>query len=89
MFGAGYIDGRPDPGTRIDPDNPVVKSGNQLWPNRPQPFRSQPRSLALTPDGKKLMSLFPAAKVIPIGESQSGYKTRRVTRGSISGREAS
>ena len=22
MFGAGYIDGRPDPGTRIDPNNP-------------------------------------------------------------------
>ena len=29
MFGASYIDGRPDPGTRIDPNNPVVKSGNQ------------------------------------------------------------
>jgi hypothetical protein len=27
MFGAGYIDGRPDPGTRIDPNNPAVKSG--------------------------------------------------------------
>src|SRR4051794_32482191 len=26
MFGAGYIDGRPDPGTRIDPNNPQVKS---------------------------------------------------------------
>src|SRR5687767_857576 len=33
MFGASYIDGRPDPGTRIDPNNPVVKSGNQVWPN--------------------------------------------------------
>jgi DNA-binding beta-propeller fold protein YncE len=54
MFGASYIDGRPDPGTRINPNNPIVKSGNQLWPNRPQPFRSEPRALALTPDGKKL-----------------------------------
>ena len=29
MYGASYIDGRPDPGTRIDPNNPIVKSGNQ------------------------------------------------------------
>src|SRR4051812_26371516 len=29
MFGAGYIDGRPDPGTRIDPNNPHVSSGNE------------------------------------------------------------
>jgi len=29
LFGAGYIDGRPDPGTRIDPNDPVVKSGSQ------------------------------------------------------------
>ncbi|MEY2548083.1 MAG: hypothetical protein QOD64_665, partial [Verrucomicrobiota bacterium] len=48
MFGADYINGRPDPGTRIDPNNPQVKSGSQVWPNREQPFRSQPRSLALT-----------------------------------------
>jgi len=41
MFGASYIDGRPDPGTRIDPNNPQQSSGNQRWPNRPQPFRSQ------------------------------------------------
>ena len=65
MFGAGYIDGRPDPGTRIDPNNPVVKSGNQLWPNRPQPFRSQPRSLALTPDGKKLYVSLPGREGYP------------------------
>src|SRR4051794_28302209 len=54
MFGAGYIDGRPDPSTRIDPNNAKVSSGNELWPNRPQPFRSQPRALTVTPDGKKL-----------------------------------
>jgi DNA-binding beta-propeller fold protein YncE len=65
MFGAGYIDGRPDPGTRIDPNNPVVKSGNQFWPNRPQPFRSEPRSLALTADGKKLYVTLPGREGYP------------------------
>ncbi|MEO7167290.1 MAG: YncE family protein [Spartobacteria bacterium] len=65
MFGAGYIDGRPDPGTRIDPNNPQVSSGNQKWPNRPQPFRSQPRSLALTPDGKKLYVALPGREGYP------------------------
>ncbi|HEY0378855.1 MAG TPA: YncE family protein [Pyrinomonadaceae bacterium] len=59
MHGASYIDGRPDPGTRIDPNNPVVKSGSQLWPNVKQPFRSQPRALALTNDGKKLYVTLP------------------------------
>lgn len=65
MFGAAYIDGRPDPGTRIDPNNPSVKSGNQIWPNREQPFRSQPRSLALTPDGKKLYVALPGREGYP------------------------
>ncbi len=65
MFGAGYIDGRPDPGTRIDPNNPVVHSGNQLWPNREQPFRSQPRALALTPDGSKLYVTLPGREGYP------------------------
>src|SRR5215216_1995352 len=54
MFGASYIDGRPDPGMRIDPNNPAVKSGSQKWPNIKQPFRSQPRAMALTADGRKL-----------------------------------
>src|SRR5581483_2807846 len=65
MFGAGYIDGRPDPGTRIDPNNPIVKSGNELWPNRKQPFRSEPRALALTPDGKKLYVTLPGREGYP------------------------
>jgi DNA-binding beta-propeller fold protein YncE len=65
MFGAGYIDGRPDPGTRIDPNNPVVKSGNQFWPFRPQPFRSEPRALALTPDGQKLYVTLPGREGYP------------------------
>lgn len=65
MFGAAYIDGRPDPGTRINPNNPVVKSGNQLWPNIKQPFRSQPRALALTPDGRKLYVTLPGREGYP------------------------
>lgn len=65
MYGASYIDGRPDPSTRIDPNNPVVKSGNQLWPNRKQPFRSEPRSLALTPDGRKLYVTLPGREGYP------------------------
>jgi DNA-binding beta-propeller fold protein YncE len=35
--------------TRIDPNNPEAASGNQHWPNVPQPFRSWPNALALTP----------------------------------------
>ena len=65
MFGAAYIDGRPDPGTRINPNNPQVSSGNQLWPNRPQPFRSQPRSIALTADGNKLYVALPGREGYP------------------------
>ena len=65
VFGAGYIDGRPDPGTRIDPNNPVVKSGNQHWPFVPQPFRSWPTSLALTPDGRKLYVSLPGREGYP------------------------
>ncbi|HKP92275.1 MAG TPA: beta-propeller fold lactonase family protein, partial [Chthoniobacterales bacterium] len=65
MFGADYINGRPDPGTRINPNNAAVKSGSQLWPNRPQPFRSQPRALALTPDGRKLYVTLPGREGYP------------------------
>lgn len=65
MFGAGYIDGRPDPGTRIDPNNPVVHSGNQKWPFREQPFRSEPRALALTADGRKLYVTLPGREGYP------------------------
>ena len=65
MFGASYIDGRPDPGTRINPNNPAVKSGSQVWPNRPQPFRSQPRAVALTSDGRKLYATLPGREGYP------------------------
>lgn len=65
MFGASYLDGRPDPGTRINPNNPQVKSGNEFWPNREQPFRSQPRALALTPNGTKLYVTLPGREGYP------------------------
>src|SRR5262245_22157827 len=65
MFGASYIDGRPDPGTRIDPNNPSVKSGSQKWPNIKQPFRSEPRALALTADGRKLYVTLPGREGFP------------------------
>jgi len=65
MYGASYIDGRPDPGTRIDPNNPVVKSGSQVWPNIKQPFRSQPRAMALTADGSKLYVTLPGREGHP------------------------
>lgn len=65
MFGASYIDGRPDPGERIDPNNPIVKTGNHFWPNLKQPFRSQPRALTLTQDGTKLYVTLPGREGYP------------------------
>ncbi|MEA2559933.1 MAG: hypothetical protein QOH06_1437 [Acidobacteriota bacterium] len=65
MFGAGYIDGRPDPGTRIDPNSPEVNSGSQYWPHVKQPFRSWPNSLAVTPDGRKLYVTLPGREGYP------------------------
>ena len=65
MYGASYIDGRPDPGTRIDPNNPQVSSGSQKWPNIKQPFRSQPRALTLGPDGRKLYVTLPGREGYP------------------------
>ncbi len=65
LFAVGYFDGRPDPGTRIDPNNPQVKSGNQHWPHVKQPFRSWPTALALTPDGKKLYVTLPGREGYP------------------------
>ena len=65
LFGVGYFDGRPDPGTRIDPNNPQVNSGSQHWPFVKQPFRSWPNSLALTPDGQKLYITLPGREGYP------------------------
>src|SRR5215213_7571572 len=80
MFGAAYIDGRPDPGTRIDPNNPVVKSGSQFWPNIKQPFRSQPRAMALTADGRKLYVTLPGREGYPDWRvAVVDTSTRRVT----------
>ena len=77
------------PGTRIDPNNPQVSSGNQKWPNREQPFRSQPRSLALTIDGKKLYVTLPGREGYPDWRlAVVSTKTRQVTNGSIYGRQA-
>src|SRR5919107_3426719 len=65
LFGAGYFDGRPDPGTRIDPNDPQVSSGNQHWPHVKQPFRSWPNALAVTPDGSKLYVTLPGREGYP------------------------
>lgn len=65
LFGVGYFDGRPDPGTRIDPNNPQVSSGGQHWPNVKQPFRSWPNAIAVTPDGSKLYVTLPGREGYP------------------------
>ena len=57
-----------------------VNSGNQIWPNRKQPFRSQPRALALTPDGKKLYVALPGREGIPIGASRLSILHQRVLK---------
>lgn len=81
MFGASYIDGRPDPGTRIDPNNPVVKSGSQVWPNIKQPFRSQPRAMAVTADGRKLYITLPGREGYPDWRVATvDTSTRRVSK---------
>lgn len=81
MFGADYFDGRPDPGTRIDPNNPVVKSGKEFWPFRDQPFRSWPNALALTPDGRKLYAALPGREGYPDWRAAVvDTATRRVLR---------
>jgi hypothetical protein len=65
LFGVDYFNGRPDPGTRIDPNNPQVSSGKQHWPFVPQPFRSWPNALAVTPDGAKVYVTLPGREGYP------------------------
>jgi DNA-binding beta-propeller fold protein YncE len=65
LFGADYFNGRPSPGDRIDPNNPIVKSGGQHWPHVKQPMRSWPTSVALTPDGAKLYVALPGREGYP------------------------
>ena len=81
MYGASYIDGRPDPGTRIDPNDVSVKSGSQYWPHREQPFRSHPRALAVTADGRKLYVTLPGREGYPDWRvAVVDTATRRVAR---------
>ncbi len=80
LFGVGYFDGRPDKGTRIDPNNPKVNSGNQHWPFVKQTFRSWPNALAVTPDGKKLYVTLPG---------RDGYPDWRVASVDVAARRVS
>ncbi|HEX7890914.1 MAG TPA: beta-propeller fold lactonase family protein [Ramlibacter sp.] len=81
LFGIDYFTGRPDPGTRIDPNAPRVNSGSQHWPFVPQPFRSWPNALAVTPDGKKLYVTLPGREGYPDNRiAVVDTATRRVLR---------
>ena len=81
MFGVNYFDGRPDPGTRIDPNNPEVNSGSQHWPFVKQPFRSWPNAVALTADGAKLYVTLPGREGYPDWRvAVVTTSTRRVAR---------
>jgi hypothetical protein len=81
MFGADYFDGRPNPGDRIDPNDPQVSSGSQHWPFVPQPFRSWPNALALTADGRKLYVALPGREGYACcAGSICGRRARRVGR---------
>src|SRR5215204_4780979 len=76
-----YFTGRPDPGTRLDPNNPRVNSGSQHWPFIKQPFRSWPSALALTPDGNKLYVTLPGREGYPDWRVASvDTRTRQVLR---------
>jgi hypothetical protein len=81
LFGVDYFNGRPDPGTRLDPNSPQVNSGSQHWPFVKQPFRSWPNALALTPDGNKLYVTPPGREGYPDWRMASvDTRTRRVLR---------
>ena len=78
---SNYFDGRPDPGTRIDPNNPKVNSGNQHWPFVKQPFRSWPNALALTPDGRQALRHAAGPRRLSRLARRGGrHRTRRVLR---------
>jgi DNA-binding beta-propeller fold protein YncE/cytochrome c553 len=65
QFGVNYMDGRPDPGSRINPNNIITPKGDQFWPFVPQPFRGMPFSVALTADGRKLYAPLPGKEGYP------------------------
>lgn len=64
-FGNDYMTGKPDPGSRVDPNNPVITKGNQFWPFRSQPFRSWPNALAVTPGNDKVYVTLPGREGYP------------------------
>ncbi|HET9623915.1 MAG TPA: YncE family protein [Kofleriaceae bacterium] len=65
MFGAAYADGRPNDSHRIDPNHPALSSGDEHWPYRPQPFRSWPSAVSVTPDSSKLYVALPGREGYP------------------------
>src|SRR6185436_6839136 len=65
LFANAYDNGTPSEGDRIDPNNPIVKSGSQHWPFVKQPMRSWPNALAVTPDGAKVYVTLPGREGYP------------------------
>lgn len=65
MFANDYSNGTPSEGDRIDPNNPIVKSGSQHWPFVKQPMRSWPNALAVTPNGAKVYVTLPGREGYP------------------------
>ena len=62
MFGAGYIDGRPDPGTRIDPNNPQVNSGKPAMAKSHAAVPKSSAALSITPDGRRALCRAPRTR---------------------------
>lgn len=65
LFGVKYDNGRPDPGTRLNPNSPSTSKGSHHWPFVKQPFRSWPTAVATTPTGNKLYVTLPGREGYP------------------------
>ncbi len=63
MFANSYDKGTP--ADRLDPNNQIVKSGDQHWPHVKQPMRSWPNAVAVTPDGAKVYVTLPGREGYP------------------------
>ena len=63
MFANSYNSGTP--ADRLDPNNQIVKSGDQHWPHVKQPMRSWPNAVAVTPDGAKVYVTLPGREGYP------------------------
>jgi len=63
MFANSYNNGTP--ADRLDPNNQIVKSGDQHWPHVKQPMRSWPNAVAVTPDGAKVYVTLPGREGYP------------------------